>query len=118
MSETRVSEPLVQGAILRLLAGGQIWTNAAIKRELEKTLPLSRADRVTANFRPNEEKWHELVNNALSASRGNSLIAEGSVETVERGHHRITDKGRNRLQYMDIIAVGAANLLTKANASD
>lgn len=118
MGETRVAEPLVRGAILRLLAGGRVWTNAGIKRELEKTLPLSEADRATANFRPNEEKWHELVNNALSASRGNSLTAEGHVETVERGHHRITDKGRIQLQYMEIITVGAAELLTKAKGSD
>lgn len=115
MGETRVAEPVVQGEILRLLAGGQVWTNADIKRELEKTLPLSKADRATANFRPNEEKWYELVNNALSASRGNSLIAQGFVETVERGHHRITDKGRAHLQLSELVRVGWAEMLTKVN---
>jgi len=113
MVETRVAEPLVQGAILRLLAGGQVWTNADIKRHLETILPLSKADRATANFRPNEEKWHELVNNALSASRGNSLIAEGYIETVKRGHHRLTDKGRSHIQRLEIIAVAADQVLRK-----
>ncbi len=98
MKYMRVKEPQVQHAILSLLANGQIWTNARIKRELRKVLPLSPADLETANHRPNEAKWEELVNNALSPSRGNSLIAKGYVETVDRGHHRITDDGRRELK--------------------
>lgn len=109
MSGSRIAEPQVQGAILRLLAGGQIWTNANIKHELGKTLPLSKADRATANFRPNEEKWYELVNNALSPSRSSSLVAQGYVETIKRGHHRLTDKGRSYLENIEAMAVAWEN---------
>lgn len=104
MNSTRVMEPQVQHEILRLLAGGQIWTNACIKRELRKALPLSPADRATANCRPNEGKWEELVNNALSPSRSNSLTARRYAETVEWGHHRITDAGRKKLEDDDMFA--------------
>ena len=109
MSGTRIAEPQVQGAILRLLATGQIWTNANIKHELGKTLPLSNADRETANFRPNEEKWFELVNNALSPSRNSSLVAQGYVETIKRGHHRLTVKGRAYLDNIEAMAVSWEN---------
>ncbi|WP_155247967.1 hypothetical protein [Sinorhizobium meliloti] len=105
-NQRRVTEPLIQHDILRLLAGGQVWTNARIKRELGNVLPLSAADRATANCRANEEKWEELVNNALSPSRSNSLTARGFVETVEWGHHRITDAGRKKLEDDDTFAAG------------
>ena len=74
--ETRVSESVVQREIMHLLHDGRPWSNAEIKRALSATLALSPADRVQAKFRPNEEKWEELVNNALSAARGNSLHAD------------------------------------------
>lgn len=86
-NSSRVTEADVQREILSLLADGRPWTNGALKRALADILPLSQADRAPANFRPNEEKWEELVNNALSPSRGNSLHAKGMVKSSGRGIH-------------------------------
>ena len=85
--QSRVTEGLVQREILHLLRDGKPWTNAEIKRALSESLPLSAADRARANFRPNEEKWEELVNNALAAARGNSLHAKGLIRSGGRGVH-------------------------------
>lgn len=92
--ESRVSEGMVQREILNLLRDGNPWTNAEIKRALSATLPLSPADRAQANFRPNEEKWEELVNNALSAARGNSLHAKGLIRSGGRGIHVLAESGQ------------------------
>jgi len=115
-SQWRVTEPLIQQEILRLLAGGQVWTNARIKRELGKILPLSAADRATANCRANEEKWEELVNNALSPSRSNSLTAKGFVETIEWGHHRITGEGCKKLEDYDSFAAAFRKAMASPDA--
>lgn len=118
MNYTRVTEPQVQHEILRLLAGGQIWTNARLKRELGKVLPLSPADRATANCRHNEEKWEELVNNALSPSRSSSLTARRYVEAVERGLHRITDAGRKKLKDDDMFTAAFHKVMASPKADD
>ena len=86
---SRVTESEVQQAILKLLADGKPWTNGQLKSALKAILPLSPADRERANHRPNEEKWEELVNNALSPSRGNSLYGKDLIENVDRGVHRL-----------------------------
>jgi hypothetical protein len=91
VGDRRVTESEVQREILNLLADGEPWTNAALKKALADILPLSPADRAPANFRPNEEKWEELVNNALSPSRGNSLHAKGLVKSAGRGVHVLGD---------------------------
>lgn len=87
----RVTEKDVQREILKLLADGRPWTNAELKSALAHVLHLSPEDRAPANFRPGEEKWEELVNNALSPSRGNSLHAKGMVKTGGRGFHILAD---------------------------
>lgn len=115
-NNTRVKEPEIQDEILRLLANGQIWTNSRIKLALSKVLPLSLADRATANFRPNEEKWEEIVNNALSPSRRNYLSARGHVEAVRLGHHRITNAGRKRLKSDEIFAAAFHKVITSPEA--
>ncbi|MHA7820041.1 MAG: DUF3320 domain-containing protein [Erythrobacter sp.] len=89
MISSRVTESEVQQAILKLLADGKPWTNGQLKSALKAILPLSPADRERANHRPNEEKWEELVNNALSPSRGNSLYGKDLIENVDRGVHRL-----------------------------
>lgn len=90
---SRVTESDVQIAILNLMKNRGQWTNSELKRQLRTILPLSPADMAQANFRPNEEKWEELVNNALSQSRGNSLHSKGMVKSHSRGRHLITDLG-------------------------
>lgn len=86
---SRVTESEVQQEILNLLADGNPRTNGELKSALKAILLLSPADRERANHRPNEEKWEELVNNALSPSRGNSLYGKGLIENVDRGVHRL-----------------------------
>lgn len=86
---SRLTESEVQQEILNLLADGNPWTNGELKSALKAILPLSPADCERANHRPNEEKWEELVNNALSPSRGNSLYGKGLIENVDRGVHRL-----------------------------
>lgn len=102
MADARVGEPQVRTEILRLLSNDLILTNAQIKSRLRNVLPLSPDDKTRANHRPNEEKWEEIVNNALSPSRPNSLTAMGYVETPKRGHHRITPKGREELEKVNL----------------
>lgn len=92
-SSSRVTEADVQREILNLLADGRTWTNGDLKHALADILPLSTADRAPANFRPNEQKWEELVNNALSPSRGNSLHAKGLVISGGRGMHVLNSFG-------------------------
>ncbi len=94
---SRVTENDVQIAILNLMKNRGQWTNAELKRQLRTILPLSPADMAQANFRPNEEKWEELVNNALSQSRSNSLHSKGLVKSHSRGRHLITDLGIARV---------------------
>ncbi|WMT87483.1 DUF3320 domain-containing protein [Pelagibacterium sp. 26DY04] len=96
-TNSRVTEAVVQDAILRLLSDGEVRTNANIKDSLRKSLPLTAADRERAAVRINEERWEALVNNALSPSRGNSLTSRNLVEPVQLGHHRITSEGRATL---------------------
>ncbi len=88
-SASRVTESEVQTEILRLMSDGKSWTNGELKAALRNTLPLSSADRERASHRPNEEKWEELVNNALSPARGNSLYGKCLIENVDRGVHRL-----------------------------
>lgn len=98
-NSTRVTEGQVQAEILQLMSDGQVWSNAQLKRTLPDHLPLSPADRETAAFRPHEEKWEELVNNALSPSRGNSLHSRGLVESRGRGLHQLaTSPGQDEPQ--------------------
>jgi very-short-patch-repair endonuclease len=89
----RVTETDVQAAILQLLGNGAVWTNAELKRALSNVLPLSAGDRQRSPSRPNEEKWEELVNNALARTgRSNSLYARGLVSKVGFGRHRLSDR--------------------------
>jgi very-short-patch-repair endonuclease len=83
----RVTEAQVQTAIVSLMSDGRIWSNADLKKALVGILPLAEADRQPAAFRPGEEKWEELVNNALSPARGNSLHAKQVVKSAGRGLH-------------------------------
>lgn len=86
----RVTEADVQAAIIDLLQDGNVWTNAQLKQTLGRTLPLSPADRQRSASRPAEEKWEELVNNALTRSgRSNSLYARGLVRNVGFGKHQL-----------------------------
>lgn len=89
MISSRVTEGEVQTEILRLMSDGKPWTNSELKGALKSILPLSPADSERASHRPNEEKWEELVNNALSAARGNSLYGKGLIENMGRGIHRL-----------------------------
>ena len=85
------SGPNSQKAILTLLSDGEAWTNAELKRRIPSILSLSPADRVRSSTRPNEERWEELVNNALSqAGRSNSLYAKGLVSKVGFGLHKLS----------------------------
>jgi very-short-patch-repair endonuclease len=89
----RVTEADVQAAILQLLADGNVWTNAQLKQALSHLLPLSAGDRQRSASRPAEEKWEELVNNALTQSgRSNSLYARGLVSKVGLGRHQLADR--------------------------
>lgn len=103
----RVSEGQVQLEIVQLMRDGRPWTNAELKHALVAILPLSPADRARANFRPNEEKWEELVNNALSASRGNSLHAKGLICSAGRGVHVLAEAATT-----DDISVAGRSSLT------
>lgn len=87
----RVTEAQVQTAIVSLMSDGRIWSNADLKQALVEILPLSEADRQPAAFRPGEEKWEELVNNALSPARGNSLHAKLVVKSAGRGLHALAN---------------------------
>lgn len=98
MVGNRIGEEQIRWEILRLTSDGKDWTNADLKKRLRLRLPLSADDKARANERPNEEKWEELVNNALSPSRPKSLTAQKKIETVSRGTHRITEKGRESLE--------------------
>lgn len=92
-NERRTKEDEVQYELLRLMSNTHLWTNAGLKNALNKSGLLTQADRAASKSRPNEEKWENLVNNALSESRGSSLIAKGWVESFGRGEHKITEKG-------------------------
>jgi hypothetical protein len=85
---------VAQAAILQLLGNGEVWTNADLKRALSHILPLTEADRQQSASRPKEEKWEELVNNALTQSgRSNSLYARGLVSKAGFGRHRLAERG-------------------------
>lgn len=86
-NEDRVTERQVQEAILQIMSDKRVWSNADLKEALPAILPLSASDRQPSNSRPGEEKWEELVNNALSPARGNSLQSRGLVNSAGRGLH-------------------------------
>jgi len=94
----RTAESEIRVEILDILMDEKIRSNAQIKKRIRDTFPLMPGDKKRANERPNEEKWEELVNNALSPSRSNSLPARGLTEVVERGQHRITQEGREYVE--------------------
>ena len=95
----RVTEAQVQEQILQLMSDGQVWSNSQLKEALPDHLPLSSADRAPAAFRPHEEKWEELVDNALSPSRSNSLHSRGLVESRGSGLHQLTSScGKDETQ--------------------
>lgn len=86
---TRTTESQIQEAILKLMSDGQIWTNAQLKQRIPELLVLTIGDRKRSPSRPREEKWEELVNNALTRTgRSNSLYARGLVVNVGVGQHR------------------------------
>ena len=105
MANERVSEPQIRVEILRLMSDGKIWTNAELKKRLRSILPLSADDKARANERHCEEKWEELVNNALAPSRGKSLThtAQGYVKTDRIGEHEITEAGRDFLAHTELV---------------
>lgn len=85
----RTTEAQIQEAILQLMSDGQTWSNAELKRRIPELLTLSLGDRQRSPSRPREEKWEELVNNALTRiGRSNSLYARGLVVNVGLGLHR------------------------------
>lgn len=87
----RVTESHVQAAIADLMSDNTVWSNGDLKKALRSVLPLSDGDREPAKFRPGEEKWGELVNNALSPSRRNSLHSKGLVKSAGRGLHILAE---------------------------
>jgi very-short-patch-repair endonuclease len=88
----RTGEEQVQAAIIQLMSDGKVWTNAELKREIPTLVSLSAGDRQRSRSRPREEKWEELVNNALTQSgRSNSLYAKGLIKNVGLGRHRLLD---------------------------
>lgn len=89
----KVGELEIQHAILELMKDRKTWSNAELKQHLSKALPWTEADRKASIKRPNEYMWENRVNNALSPSRPTSLYAQGHVESVGHGQHRITDRG-------------------------
>ncbi|WP_423068977.1 winged helix-turn-helix domain-containing protein [Devosia sp. CN2-171] len=89
----RTNEARIQFYILKLMQTKSVFSNARLKEVLSQELELSQADRAGSITRPNEAKWENLVNNALSPSRSNSLYSQGAVENCGHGLHRITDKG-------------------------
>ena len=90
-----VGEIEIQHAILELMRDGKIWSNADLKQRLERALPWDANDLTASPKRPNERRWENRVNNALSQSpkRSASLYAKGHVENVGHGLHRITAGG-------------------------
>jgi len=111
----RVTESDVQTAILECLSDGKVWTNAELKKEVRKMLPLSSADKVRANKRTNEEKWENQVNNALSPSRSNSLHAKGCVTSAGHGEHKITEEGLKQWkQYKELLDFVAGLMVTSS----
>jgi hypothetical protein len=87
---SRMTEADIQAAILDLMSDGNVWANAQLKSAIAAKLPLSAADRSRSVSRPNEERWEELVNNALTQTgRSNSLYAKGMVVNIGRGMHRL-----------------------------
>lgn len=89
-TESRMTESDMQLAIVELMNDGAVWTNAQLKAAIAQRLPLSSADRSKSASRPNEERWEELVNNALAQiGRSNSLYAKGIVVNIGRGMHRL-----------------------------
>ena len=90
---SRTGEAQIQAAILQLMSDGKVWTNAELKRQIPSLVRLSAGDRQRSLSRPKEEKWVELVNNALTRSgRSNSLYARGLVLNVGVGQHRLADR--------------------------
>ena len=88
----RTTEAQIQEAILQLMSDGQIWTNAELKHRIPALVALSAGDRQRSPSRPREQKWEELVNNALTRTgRSNSLYARGLVVNVGVGQHRRAD---------------------------
>lgn len=87
----RATESQVQAAIMDLMSDNRVWSNGDLKKALGSVLQLSDGDREPAKFRPGEEKWEELVNNALSPSRGNSLHSKGLVKSAGRGLHILAE---------------------------
>jgi hypothetical protein len=89
-NSSRIGEAQIQTAILKLMSDGEIWTNADLKREIRKIVTLSTGDMAQSLSRPREEKWEELVNNALTQiGRSNSLYAQGLIVNVGTGRHRL-----------------------------
>lgn len=89
----RTTESIIQIQILTVMRAKSIFSNARLKELISRELTLSAADRVRSSTRSNEAKWENLVNNALSPSRSNSLYSQGAVENCGHGLHRITAKG-------------------------
>lgn len=96
--ERRTTESEIQLAIIYLMTDGTEWTNGELKRVLDESFPLTAGDRMQAAHRPKEQKWEELVNNALSPSRSNSLPSKALVQTVSRGRHVLTAEGRMMIE--------------------
>jgi very-short-patch-repair endonuclease len=90
----RTTEADIQAIILRLMSDGHVWTNAALKASIPSKIALTAGDRSPSPTRPNEEKWEELVNNALTQTgRSNSLYAQGLIKNLGRGSHRLLHAG-------------------------
>ena|GEM_PF-3623141 len=92
--DTGIEESVIRFEIMRLMSDKQIWSNQRLKKVLRKDLPLQGVDLRASESRPNELKWENKVNNALSGSRSNSLTARSLVETVAEGEHKMTKDGQ------------------------
>src|SRR3546814_6901586 len=91
-SSDLTTETQNQESILQLMSDGQIWTNAELKQRIPGLVVLSAGDRQRSPSRPREEKWEELVNNALTRTgRSNSLYARGLLVNEGVGQHRRAD---------------------------
>lgn len=107
----------IEDPILALLEHGGVMTTAGIARLLKAQLPLTAADRATANKRQNESKIDQVIANALQEQR--RLCKKGLVERVGHGEFQITSAGKRYLadhrRDVEIMAAELDALLDRTN---
>ena len=94
MGNNRTTEAQVQTILLKVMTTGGVFSNRRLKDLVRQELELFPDDLVRSRSRSAEAVYENIINNALSPARSNSLYAQGAVENCGRGLHRITNKGR------------------------